>query len=238
MTKKDRGTFAGRAMRFHRKLHLPAKLPPGVAVMNPFREGKALKLSDAFLKKFYGDRRERVLVLGINPSRFGAGLTGVAFTDPLALQEFCGIPNDLPKKRELSSTFVYQAIEAYGGPKEFFGDFFLTATYPLGFLKGGVNYNFYDEQELQRLATPLIVEAMQAQIGFGCSRKIAVVLGTGKLKAFWDKLNAEHRFFKRIVYLEHPRYIMQYKRSELRHYLTKYKATLKKALAEARPNTR
>jgi hypothetical protein len=218
----DSATFAAHAMRFHRVLGLETKLPRGVTVMNPFREGQALALSDAYLREYYSDARARVLVFGINPGRFGAGLTGVAFTDPVALQDFCGIKNDLPRKRETSSEFIYKMIEAYGGVREFMGRFYLGATCPLGFLKDGVNYNFYDDPRLQRAVTPFIVESVRAQIGFGCRRDVAIVLGTGKLKTFWEKLNEEHGFFARMEYLEHPRFIMQYKRKRIEEYVDKY----------------
>lgn len=215
-------TFAARASFFHRHLRLDARLPKGVTVMNPFREGQALALSDDYLRKFYSDSTERVLLLGINPGRFGAGLTGVAFTDPVALQDFCGIKNDLPRKRETSSEFIYKMIEAYDGVKKFNSRFYLGATCPLGFLKDGVNYNFYDDPRLQRAVTPFIVESVRAQIGFGCRRDVAIVLGTGKLKTFWEKLNEEHGFFARMEYLEHPRFIMQYKRKRIEEYVDKY----------------
>lgn len=219
-------TFAARASSFHRRLRLGARLPKGVTVMNPFREGQALALSDAYLRKYYSDSTERVLLLGINPGRFGAGLTGVAFTDPVALQDFCGIKNDLPRKRETSSEFVYRTIETYGGVKKFNSRFYLGATCPLGFLKGGVNYNFYDDPRLQRAVTPFIVESLRAQLGFGCRRDVAVVLGTGKLRAFWEKINAEHGFFGRMEYLEHPRFIMQYRRKRIEEYVEKYVTVL------------
>ncbi|HTM68098.1 MAG TPA: DUF4918 domain-containing protein, partial [Candidatus Binatia bacterium] len=85
--------------------------------------------------------------------------------------------------RELSSTFVYQVVEAMGGAKQFYKDFFLTATCPLGFTKHGVNYNFYDHPDLQRDVTPFIVRSLKAQIAMGGRSDVAVVLGTGKLMA-------------------------------------------------------
>jgi len=227
---KNNATFASSVLHFQSKLNLADKLPVGVKAMNPFREGQVLALSDVFLRKFYDDKHDRVLVLGINPGRFGSGLTGVAFTDPFALQEFCGIPNKLSKTRESSATFIYQMIAAYGGVREFCDDFYLGATCPLGFLKDGVNYNFYDDPQLQNVVTPFIVNSVRKHVAFGGINEIAIVLGSGKLKKFWKKLNAEHKLFKSIVYLEHPRYIMQYKRRELSRFIVKYK----KALLESR----
>lgn len=224
------GTFADKAYRFFTTLKFDAKLPLGVEVMNPYKEKSVRECFRGFLDAFFDDTKKRVLILGINPSRFGAGITGVAFTDPVALAKFCGIPNAMGDTRELSSTFVYQVVERWGGPERFYGDFFLTATCPLGFTKNGVNYNFYDDPALQKAVTPFIVRSLRAQIAFGGRADVVVVLGTGKLKKYVEDLNAEHGFFKRIIALEHPRFIMQYKRKKVPVYVKKYVDTLSKAL--------
>ena len=43
------------------------------------------------------------LILAINPGRLGAGVTNIAFTDPVHLERDCGIANDFPKREELSA---------------------------------------------------------------------------------------------------------------------------------------
>src|SRR6185295_13857795 len=92
------------------------RVPRGVVVMNPYVQRDAAGYARAFLSRFFSDNAPRTLVLGINPGRFGAGITGVTFTDPVALADACGVPNALPRRRELSSVFVYQAIDRIGGP--------------------------------------------------------------------------------------------------------------------------
>ncbi len=223
-------TFGDKAYRFFTALRLGRALPPGVAVMNPYKDPAVRACFRAFLKRHFGDSRRRILILGINPSRFGAGITGVAFTDPVALREFCGVPNAMGDAREVSSTFVYQVVDAMGGPKKFYRDFFLTATCPLGFVKRGVNYNFYDHPDLERDVTPFIVRSLKAQIAMGGRSDVAIVLGAGKLKAFLDRLNAEHGLFGKLVALEHPRFIMQYRRKRVPEYVRKYRSALRAAL--------
>src|SRR3989304_7362344 len=129
--------FGRKVVQFYTKLVPPTNLPRGVSVMNPYLTSSARGYLESFSDKFYLGSNKRVLVLGINPGRFGAGITGVTFTDPVALETFCGVPNDLPKKRELSSMFIYEFIKLWGGPKKFYRDFFLTAVFPLGFFKYG-----------------------------------------------------------------------------------------------------
>ncbi len=46
--------------------------------------------------------------------------------------------------------------------------------------------------------------------------------GTGKNEKYLRRLNDEHRFFKNLVVLEHPRFIMQYKMRSKQFYIDKY----------------
>ncbi len=218
-------TFASRAFRFYTGLVCP-KPPWGVVVMNPYTDAHVRGCVRAFLDRYFSDNVKRVLVFGINPGRFGAGITGVTFTDPVALAEKCGIENDLPRRRELSSIFINDVIERYGGPREFYRRFFLTAVSPLGFTRNGNNLNYYDDPALTRAVTPFITSTIEQQIALGGRPDRAIVLGVGKNARFLQQLNERHSFFRRIDVLEHPRWIMQYKRRQLDTYLAKYEEIL------------
>lgn len=190
--------------------------------MNPYTDAHARGCVRAFLDRYFSDNVKRVLVFGINPGRFGAGITGVTFTDPVALAEKCGIENDLPRRQELSSIFIYDVIEKCGGAREFYRRFFLTAVSPLGFTRNGNNLNYYDDPALARAVTPFITNTIEQQIALGGRRDRAIVLGVGKNQRFLQKLNEEHSFFDRIDALEHPRWIMQYRRRQIEKYVAKY----------------
>jgi hypothetical protein len=218
-------TFADRAYAFYSTLRAP-KVPRGVEVMNPYRDRRVLQYVRAFLDRFYADDRERTLILGINPGRFGAGVTGVTFTDPVALSDFCGIENHLGRRRDLSSVFVFDVIQHLGGPVRFFSQFFLSAICPLGFTKGGINMNYYDEAGLAKAVTPFIVRTLRQQIALGARRDVAVVLGRGTNLRFIQRLNDEHGFFDELRGLDHPRFIMQYRRKRVAEYLRTYEQTL------------
>lgn len=116
--------YAKHILSFLKGLCLESKLPAGVNVMNPYQNDVAFNLCEKFYKKYYNDTSQRTIILGINPGRFGAGLTGIPFTDPVKLEHECGIKNDLPKKRELSADFIYQMIHAYGGIQKFYNRFY------------------------------------------------------------------------------------------------------------------
>ena len=218
-------TFAARAVHFFSSLRAP-RVPRGVVVMNPYRDGHARDYLGAFLKRHFDDTRPRTLIFGINPGRFGAGVTGIAFTDPVALADFCGIANPEPRRRELSSVFVYDMIEALGGVDEFYRRFFLTAICPLGFTRRGVNMNYYDDRALVKSVTPFIARTVEQQIGLGGRRDRAIVLGAGANLKFIRALNDKHRFFGEVVGLDHPRFIMQYRRKKLDAYIRQYAEVL------------
>lgn len=220
-------TFADRAYDFYVSLRAP-RVPRGVHVMNPYREPQVLASLRTFLDRFYCDNRERSLIVGINPGRFGAGVTGVTFTDPVALADFCGIESHLPRRRELSSVFVYDVIAHLGGPERFFSRFFLSAICPLGFTRGrgGVNMNYYDEPELARAVTPFIVRTLRQQIALGCRTDVLIVLGAGTNLKFIQRLNEQHGFFGAVRGLDHPRFIMQYRRKRLAEYIHTYEQVL------------
>jgi len=225
-------TFAQKAMHFYRTLSFSHRLPGGVEVMNPYQAPTTRSYVERFLKKYYSDSNKRILVFGINPGRLGAGLTGVTFTDPVALQQHCGISNSLEQRRELSSEFIYTFIDRYGGAQKFYKKFFLTAVSPLGFVNNGINYNYYDDLEIITATKPFIIETLEAQMKFGTNRKVAIILGSGKNKKYLTALNEQYDYFQDIFVLDHPRFIMQYRRRQLSKYLNEYEKIFSEALKQ------
>ena len=102
---------------FYTNLSLKSiKLPEGIMVMNPYKGKNAeviKRIITQFYTKYYNDNRPRRMILGINPGRHGAGITGLMFTDTIRLNQVCGIELKEFHSRELSSEFIYQLIEKY-----------------------------------------------------------------------------------------------------------------------------
>lgn len=226
---KSAPTFGQKVIDFNASLRFDMPLPKGVSIMNPFLASEcAIPASHAFYNKYYSDHNNRRAILGINPGRFGAGITGIPFTDPKRLAEFCDIHIEAcPNAHEPSSLFVYEVIEAWGGLREFYDKWYINSICPLGFVTEGkngreTNYNYYDSAELTRTALPFIVDCVRRQIAMGLERDVCFCLGTGKNYAFMDKLNAEHGFFERIVPLPHPRWVVQYRWSRREEYAREY----------------
>jgi hypothetical protein len=221
-------TFADKVIEFNKKLDFNGKLPVGISMMNPFKENKnILPLSSLFYKKYYNDGNSRHLILGINPGRFGGGVTGIPFTDTKRLVENCSIPYSDKSTHEPSSVFVYEVIEAYGGAAAFYKDFYINSICPLGFTSTGsngkeINYNYYDSKELTNAVYDFIIQSIQQQISFGIDTDLCFCFGNGKNEKFLRQLNEEQQFFKKIVALEHPRFVMQYKAKTKQVYIDKY----------------
>ncbi len=222
-------TFANQVLPFLKDLTPPEHLPVGVKVMNPYNDPAAWSTTVEFYQKFYADASSRILIIGINPGRFGGGITGIPFTDPINLSDECQISNDFPKKAELSSKFIYRMIKAIGGVQPFYRRFFITATCPLGFVKEGKNLNYYDLPELQKSWEGFMVDCLRTQLKFQSVSKVAFVLGQGKNFAYLEHLNREHNFFEHLEMLPHPRWVMQYRLKRINEFLNQYRQKLERA---------
>ena len=229
---KSTPTFGAQATAFVLQVERPAITTPGFSIMDPFSTLATRQAVTDFYARYCADNRPRLFLFGINPGRFGGGVTGIPFTDPVALRQFCGIETTLTGQRELSSDFIYRMIDRYGGVEPFWADCFLSAVFPFALIRDERNINYYDDRALTRELTPYIVETMWKQISFGARRNVAIVLGTGKNADYLSRLNAEHHFFDRLIPLDHPRFIMQYRRKRLDEYLDMYVAAIRQAVAQ------
>ncbi len=219
--------FGEKVVVFNQNLKYHGKLPKDFQVMNPFLDNpETLLVMKQFYDKFYGDNRSRKFVIGINPSRHGAGVTGVPFTDTKRLESACGIKMESAQTHEVSSVFLYEMIEAYGGITAFYKDFYINSPFPLAITRKGkngiyVNANYYDDKELFTAVEDFMVESLIKHISLGLDTSEVFVLGV-KNAAFLKKINDREKLFDQMTVLEHPRYIQQYKSKEKEFYIDKY----------------
>jgi hypothetical protein len=215
-------TLSDKLKEFYFNLDPGRILPAGTDVMNPFTDSYVREVCSSFFDKYYSDSNRRVLLLGINPGRFGAGVTGITFTDPIRLEKECGIQNNYKKRMEISSVFIYDVIRSYGGPEQFYSNFILSAVSPLGFLRKGKNVNYYDTRELLFKLRPFIVSTLTKQVSIAGNNKKVFCLGEGRNYWYLNKLNKELDLFGEIISLPHPRWIMQYRFRNKRDYVKEY----------------
>lgn len=220
--------IADKILDFLFNLEFPVKLNKGTEVLDVHKDEEVKKACITFYNKFYSDNKERYLLIGINPGRFGGGITGLPFTDPIRLENDCGIQNFWPKKQELSSVFMYEMMQAYGGVNAFYKHIYISAVSPLGFTKDGKNLNYYDDKQLKEKIKPFVVDCMEKQLDFGLNRNICFCIGEGENLKYLTELNKQYRWFKNVEAVAHPRFIMQYKLKYKQDYIDKYIQTFRK----------
>ncbi len=67
-----------------------------------------------------------------------------------------------------------------------------------------------------------MIANIRKQISLEINTDICFCFGTGKNEKFLRKVNEEYQFFKKVIALEHPRFIMQYKSKSKQTYVDKY----------------
>jgi len=214
-------TFGEQVINYYKKLGKPEELPGDVDVLYPFDSEEVIGLTQAFYTRFFNDNNRRTFLIGINPGRFGGGATGIPFTDTRVLEEELGIKNSLDKRHELSSRFIYEMINALGGPRQFYRSFYFTSVCPLGFVRNGKNLNYYDDKILEEALEDYMAKEMREQLAFGAG-DIAFSLGMGKNIKYLQAFNERHSLFREIRPLPHPRWVMQYRLKRLEEFIGQY----------------
>lgn len=224
--------FAEQVVDFNRNLKYDGNLPHDFQVLNPYLNNpETMEVMQKFYQKYYNDSNQRKFIVGINPSRHGAGITGVPFTDTKRLEIVCGIKMESAYTHEVSSVFMYDMIAEYGGAEEFYKDIYINSPFPLAIVrksKGSwINVNYYDDKEFFNDVKDFMIDSLRKHISLPIDTSEVFILGK-KNADFISKLNREAKLFDKMTVLEHPRYIQQYKSKEKRLYIDKYILALKK----------
>ena len=224
-------TFSDRVIDFNRNLNYTGELPEGFSVINPYLGNpETMTVMSRFYHKYYNDFGQRKFIIGINPSRNGAGVTGVPFTDTKRLDSVCGIKMESAHTHEISSVFMYEMINEYGGVDAFYRNFYINSPFPLAIIRQAetgqwLNANYYDDPRLFTMVKDFMISSLKKHISMGLDTSEVFVLGK-KNADYIEKLNKKAKLFNRLTVLEHPRYIQQYKSKEKQLYIDKYILTL------------
>jgi len=128
--------FGEKVIDFNLNLKYSGLLPDGFRVLNPYLDNpETLDMMQQFYHKYYNDSEIRKFIIGINPSRHGAGVTGVPFTDTKRLKDIGGITMKSAYTHEISSVFIYDMIEAFGGAEVFYQNFYINPPFPLAIIR-------------------------------------------------------------------------------------------------------
>ena len=224
-------TFGEKVIDFNRNLMYSDELPENFRVINPYLDNpETIDVMQKFYQKFYNDGNSRKFIVGINPSRHGAGVTGVPFTDTKRLESICGIKMHSAHTHEISSVFLYDMISEFGGATEFYKQFYINSPFPLAIVRKSkegnwLNANYYDDKKLFEMVKDYMIATLQQHISLGLDTSEVYILGK-KNATFIQKLNKEANLFGNLKVLEHPRYIQQYKSKAKQLYIDKYILTL------------
>ena len=228
-------SFGNKVINFNEELNFLEALPEGFQVLNPYIDNpETMEVMRQFYQKFYSDSQTRKFIVGINPSRHGAGVTGVPFTDTKRLKTICGIKMESAHTHEISSVFMYDMIQQFGGATAFYKQFYINSPFPLAIVRktkegNWLNANYYDDNNLFEMVRDFMILTLKKHISLGLDTSEVYVLGK-KNAIFIQKLNKEAHLFDQLKVLEHPRYIQQYKSKEKQLYIDKYILTLNKIL--------
>ncbi|WP_400262727.1 uracil-DNA glycosylase family protein [Sphingobacterium sp. SG20118] len=179
-------TLAEKIIEFNKNLHYTGDIPNDFRILNPYLDNpETLTVMQQFYNKFYHDDVSRKFIIGINPSRHGAGITGIPFTDTKRLEQVCGISMKSAYSHEISSVFLYDMIKEFGGAAEFYQKFYINSPFPLAIVrrtKEGkwINANYYDDKYLFDAVKPFMVNTLIKHINIGLDTKEVFVLGKKK----------------------------------------------------------
>lgn len=228
-----RTTFADRVIAFNKNLNYSGKLPEGFDILNPFSDNPETAIvMQQFYKMYYNDNKKRKFIIGINPSRHGAGVTGVPFTDTKRLESVCKIKMQSAHTHEVSSVFMYDMIQSYGGVKLFYSDFYINSPFPLAIVRRKnntwLNANYYDDATLFLTLKDYMIETLKNHISLGLITSEVFILGK-KNALFISEINKVTKLFKKMTVLDHPRFIQQYRLKEKLIYINKYLSAFRNA---------
>jgi len=224
-------TFARQILEFDDMLSCQIlNIPTGFKVINPFngdQKYQVKQVAKIFYQKYYNDIHTRRLILGSSPARHGSAIIGIPFEDSNHLQNETGIHLNKFYINRSSSDFIGDVIKEYGGHKKFYNDFYMNFVCPLGIARlcsngKEVNYNYYENKQLQQALYPFIIKALKCQMGFYIDTSICYCIGSDQNYNFLVKINRAYKFFDSIMPLEHPRFITQYNPNKRSLFLHKY----------------
>ena len=81
-------TLSQKILDYYLSMPKHLKLPKGVDIIYPYDNAETKRVMKLFFEKYYDDSSSRGFLLGINPGRFGSGITGIGFCDSVTLENY------------------------------------------------------------------------------------------------------------------------------------------------------
>ena len=79
-----------------------------------------------------------------------------------------------------------------------------------------------------QIVEPFIIKNLKRLVDGPVDLTICFCVGGEKNYKYLSRINEEHKWFKKIVALPHPRFIMQYRRKQKQQFIQQYLEAIKK----------
>lgn len=184
----------------------------GITILQDFLEYRPN--AEQFIQQYLPEPLPQTVILGLNPGRSGAGLTGIPFLD---FRSLANLLPDTPLPRndtEPSANFFHRVVQNVGVEK-FYRTFYVSNVAAVGFLRDGKNCNY---PELPTAAQRVIEERFLAEMAQLQPKRI-IALGR-EVEATVQRLFPDDSV--RISHLPHPSWIMTYRLREAQSWVRRY----------------
>lgn len=170
-----------------------------------------------YYEKYVSKNKPKIVLCGINPGRFGAGLTGIPFIDFKSLSKML---NDINRtETEQSAQFFFRVIEKIG-KERFYQNCYVTNISKFGFAEQGKsrNVNYYD---LPKNTQRWLLDRFCEEMNF-INPNIIIPLSQNvehSLNLLKDEGKLSFNIGERI---NHPSWVMTYRKNDEDIWIKKY----------------
>src|SRR5690606_25648868 len=118
----------------------------------------------------------------------------------------CGIPMQSAHTHEISSVFLYDMIDAFGGTKDFYQQFYINSPFPLAIVRKSkegkfLNANYYDDKQLFANVKDFMIESLEKHISLGLDASEVFILVKNKANSI-QSLKQDINHFDKLAVLE------------------------------------
>ncbi len=171
-------------------------------------------IAEQFWQQYVPEPLPQTVIVGLNPGRLGAGLTGIPLLDFRSLANL--LPDtQLPRNEtEPSANFFHRVVQNIGAEK-FYREFYVSNVSAVGYVRDNKNCNYPDLPDAaQRIIEQRFLDEM-------------AVLAPKRIIALGREVEATvQRLFSggsvTISHLPHPSWIMTYRLREAQSWVRRY----------------
>ncbi|MEY2342744.1 uracil-DNA glycosylase family protein [Acidithiobacillus sp. IBUN Pt1247-S3] len=184
----------------------------GISILQDFLPYRSI--AEQFWQQYIPEPLPQTVILGLNPGRLGAGLTGIPLLDFRSLASL--FPDGrLPRNdTEPSANFFHRVVQNVGAEK-FYREFYVSNVSAVGYLRDNKNCNYH---ELPDAAQRIVEERFVAEMAVVAPKRI-IALGR-EVEATVQRLFPDGSV--RISHLPHPSWIMTYRLREAQSWVRRY----------------